>query len=316
MYPWLIPAWQRLQVAYLHHRLAQAWLFSGPNGMGKGALARSFANLLLCQHPNEASPCGTCHACRLLAHGNHPDLHFVGDEAARSIGVDAIREVSALMTRSPQLGLAKVVILSQCERMTESASNALLKTLEEPAGAGYLLLLADNPHQLLPTITSRCQKLPLQANEEEALAWLHRQPGGQVATGLHLRLNKGAPLQTLTYLQNGEDEERRRLCHAVEALLSQPWRLDEVVGLLGAQPAALGWLQLLLLDAVKYQQGVPLLQLSMADVPGLISALAAYRTSRLLQLNGALVDLLSLQRQAPLSSIHLLHWLNELVFTE
>ena len=94
--------------------------------------------------------------------------------------------------------------------MTEAAANALLKTLEEPSGAGLLLLLADRPHQLLPTIVSRCQRLHLSCPEEgTALDWLRQQPGGRDAQPFHLRLNQGAPLQTLRYLESGADTQRR-----------------------------------------------------------------------------------------------------------
>ncbi|WP_409420024.1 DNA polymerase III subunit delta' [Pseudaeromonas sp. ZJS20] len=316
MYPWLIPHWQQFTQGAAQGRLAHGWLLCGASGSGKGELAQAFARRVLCQAPSQAAPCGHCHACTLLARGHHPDLHLA-EVAGRSIGVDTIRELIGQLAVSPQLGQAKVAILPQAQRMTESAANALLKTLEEPPGAAYLFLLTDQPNALLPTIVSRCRRLSLQPDEQTALAWLRQQADGQQATAMHLRLNQGAPLATLAYLSAGTEAQRQHLCQLVLALRQTPWRQGELQKLLLELPLGLGWLQLLLLDALKRQQGLALTDLVMQDCGPLLDWLAAKPSAQLLGLLRRLARLQE-ERQNPLFnvSLSLLDWLNDLIFEE
>ena len=232
-------------------------------------------------------------------------------------GVDTIRELIGQLSVSPQLGRAKVAILPQAQRMTESAANALLKTLEEPPGAAYLFLLTDQPNALLPTIVSRCRRLLVQPDEASALVWLRQQPAGQGATVMHLRLNQGAPLATLAYLEDGHDSQRQQLCQLLLALTHTPWRLGEVQKLLESLPLGLHWLQLLLLDALKRQQGLAPAALVMQDCSPLLDWLAAKPTAQLLQLLRGLGRLQE-ARQNPLFnvSLGLLDWLNDLLIEE
>lgn len=321
MYPWLIPHWQRLEQAVCQQRLSHAWLLSGPRGMGKQSLALMLANRVLCETPGPEGACGRCHACRLLRAGNHPDLHRLGDEEeSRRIGIDPIRELSARMMGSPQLGRAKVAVISHAERMTEAAANALLKTLEEPSGSGLLILLADRPHQLLPTIVSRCQRLHLSCPDEQvALGWLRQQPGGQGAELFQLRLNQGAPLQTLRYLESGADAPRRQICDALAACFDRPWELAALgTRLQEAMPQAFGWLQLLLLDALKWQATGQPDRLSMADAVPLIERLAGLPSARLLACHGALLEQERELARMPSAVPGLLmtHWLTQLLLKE
>lgn len=316
MYPWLIPHWQQFIQGADQGRLAHGWLLCGASGSGKGELAQAFARRVLCQSPEHAAPCGHCHACTLLARGNHPDLHQV-DVAGRSIGVDSIRALIGQLAVSPQLGQAKVAILPQAQRMTESAANALLKTLEEPPGAAYLFLLTDQPNALLPTIVSRCRRLSLQPDEQTALAWLRQQPDGGQATAMHLRLNQGAPLATLAYLTTGAEAQRQQLCQLLLAVANAPGRQGELQRLLLDLPLGLGWLQLLLLDAIKRQQGLAVADLVMQDCDALLVWLAAKPSPLLLGLLRRL-GRLQAERQNPLFnvSLGLLDWLNDLIFEE
>lgn len=144
-----------LQAALRNGRVAQAYLFYGPRGVGKRTLARSFARALLCAAPaggDEA--CGVCRDCRLAQAGNHPDWHLV-PAATKSIGIGTVRELQQAMRYRPY-GKRHVVTLESAERLTAEAANALLKTLEEPAGPAVFLLVTDQPDSLLPTVRSRC----------------------------------------------------------------------------------------------------------------------------------------------------------------
>ena len=114
-------------------RRSRSW--QGAAGRAAGALAPLPAT------GSRRKPCGHCHSCQLLDKGNHPDLGTIARDS-KTIGVEAIREICTRLQGSAQLGRGKVVIIPDAERMTESAANALLKTLEEPAGDSLLLLIA------------------------------------------------------------------------------------------------------------------------------------------------------------------------------
>ena len=148
---------------------AHAYILESVDSVSASAQLEQLAQILLCQNNNGQlqQPCQTCHSCSLFAAQNHPDF-LSNDREQNSIGVDEVRQVSEFLTKTAQLSGNQVVLLHQVEKMTENASNALLKTLEEPTAKSYLLLSCENKAQLLPTILSRCQflTLPKQSKEE------------------------------------------------------------------------------------------------------------------------------------------------------
>jgi DNA polymerase-3 subunit delta' len=146
-------------------RLAHAFVFAGPAGVGKRATALALTRAVLCpEQPNVG--CGTCIDCRLVGAGSHPDL-FLEDLAAAQaeratasmLSIEQIRRVCGSLALRPARGAGKVGIIDQAERLTAEAQNALLKTLEEPRGRATLVLVTSNLDALLPTIRSRCQRL-------------------------------------------------------------------------------------------------------------------------------------------------------------
>lgn len=320
MYPWLTEYWQTWLAAFGEGRLAHAWLISGPSGLGKLALAQAMARTLLCQQPGADGACGFCHACELIAHGNHPDLQLVGQSDEKSIGVDAIRAVIAQLNGSAQLAGGKVVILARAEAMTEAAANALLKTLEEPAGRSMLVLLSDHPNRLLPTILSRCQKMAIRIPEPQSLlGWLHQQEEGRQASVLHLRLNQYAPLQTLAYLRNGLEAKRHALLAALLQALIQPSRLSSLVTqIVATSPHALHWLHYLLLDALKAQSGCRTEQWTMSDAAACVERLGNYSTEHLLRALSSLQTLISPAEGmvTAIPSLHITQWCNSLITEE
>jgi DNA polymerase-3 subunit delta' len=154
-----------LRRAIANGRLAHAFVFAGPAGVGKRATALALARAVLCAEKPDVG-CGTCIDCRLVGAGSHPDL-FVEDLAAAQaeratasmLSIEQIRRVCTSLALRPARGAAKVGIVDQAERLTAEAQNALLKTLEEPRGRATLVLVTSNLDALLPTIRSRCQRL-------------------------------------------------------------------------------------------------------------------------------------------------------------
>lgn len=199
--PWfsqpLQQLWQLGQAGRLHHAL----LFTGTRGIGKGWLAQQLAERLLCHHPSIA-PCGLCKSCLLMNAGHHPD--FLKLTSDSSIGVDAVRDISLFFQQFSQQGGAKVVSIADAHKMTEAASNALLKTLEEPGQNCFLLLQTDHPDRLLPTILSRCQVWALPTpTTEQSLMFLQQQTQERLPE-FALPLCSGAPLQVLDLWRQGQ----------------------------------------------------------------------------------------------------------------
>jgi DNA polymerase-3 subunit delta' len=140
-----------------------AYLFAGPPGLGRRTLALRFAQVLNCQTPVEVGiPCGECRNCKQMAAMQHPDLTIVQAETeGGTLKVDQIREARRLLVLKPYQADYRVALFLRFQEANENAANALLKTLEEAPSYAVLILTADNPEQLLPTIVSRCEVLRL-----------------------------------------------------------------------------------------------------------------------------------------------------------
>ncbi|MGH2475379.1 MAG: hypothetical protein ACRDIL_08930 [Candidatus Limnocylindrales bacterium] len=162
-------------------RAPHAVLLVGPAGIGKTTLATDLASGLLCTDTDPAvRPCGSCRACRLVAHGSHPDVHRLGPEGAGRqivIGgpgskVRGIRDLITGLALMPVEGGARIAIVASAQRMNEDAQAALLKTLEEPPAGVTIILCADAEEPLLPTIRSRTARLrlgPVAVRDVEAI---------------------------------------------------------------------------------------------------------------------------------------------------
>ena len=140
-----------------------AYLFAGPPGLGRRTLALRFAQALNCQTPLDAGiPCGQCRDCKQIEAMQHADLTVVqADSDGGTLKVDQIREARRTLTFKPYQSKYRVAIFLHFQEANDNAANALLKTLEEAPSYAVLILTADNPEQLLPTIVSRCEVLRL-----------------------------------------------------------------------------------------------------------------------------------------------------------
>lgn len=150
-------------------RAAHAYLFRGPDGVGKKRAALCAAARLNCENPGEQGACGSCAACRKLRSGNHPDFVAVSPENG-TIKIERIRELCRSLSYPPYESATRVILIEDVHAMTPEAANCLLKTLEEPPQGNLLILTAESSRELLPTIVSRCQTIPFYPLPPEACA--------------------------------------------------------------------------------------------------------------------------------------------------
>lgn len=201
--------WRHFSAALASGKLHHAWILAGPRGMGKAAFALRAASALVDPEGHHAS---------LIANGSHPDIIAVrrlpkdppkdgdmdpGSELKRSIGVDQIRAVQAMLTTRPGLAQRRAIIIDSADDMERSAANALLKSLEEPPVGTYFLLVSHASDRLLPTIRSRCQMLRFEplANDELAAILRDAAPDASEAEIADLvRAGGGSPGQALEFL--------------------------------------------------------------------------------------------------------------------
>lgn len=230
--PWLEPTWGQLQSR--RQALPHALLIQGRAGLGKTALATAFAQRLLCEGGAEgALPCGQCQACLWFGQGNHPDFRLIqpealdesppaetesrrrdGEAASRQIRIAQVREVQALLAIGTHRRGLRVVLIRPAEAMNAAASNALLKSLEEPPPSTVFLLVSSMPERLLPTVRSRCQRVTVPpASAADAVPWLAAQ--GVTDPEAAFAYAAGAPLAVLE-----EAEERPARDALIRALAS------------------------------------------------------------------------------------------------
>jgi len=235
-------------------RPPHALLLVGSNGIGKTTLGLDLAAGLLCLDPDpRARPCRRCPGCRKVDHGNHPDLHRLAPEGAgEQIRLAQVQRLSADLSLLPMEGRWRVAIIEAAHRLNPDAQNALLKTLEEPVGFACIILAADDPAALLPTVESRAARLrmgPVPRADVAALlverglldasraSGVARASGGRPGMALALA---GAPSAVLaadrlarSLLELTHADRRRRLA-VVDDLLADAAILDAAIR--GASP--------------------------------------------------------------------------------
>jgi DNA polymerase-3 subunit delta' len=148
-----------LREAVARQKMAHAYLFRGPDGVGKKRAALTLAAYINCRTPAQEDACGRCPSCRKYLSGNHPDLSLVQPDGA-AIKINQIRELKHQLVFPPLEAKYRVVVIEDVHTMRREAANSLLKTLEEPEENNLLILTADQAGEILPTILSRCQIVP------------------------------------------------------------------------------------------------------------------------------------------------------------
>ena len=157
---------QTLQNALLHNKTTHAYLFSGPRGTGKTSAAKIFAKALNCENGPAKEPCNECESCRTITEGSNTDV--IEFDAASNSRVEEMRDIIEKVRYAPASSRYKVYIIDEVHMLSNSAFNALLKTLEEPPSHAVFILATTEPHKLPLTIISRCQRFdfkPITAQE-------------------------------------------------------------------------------------------------------------------------------------------------------
>lgn len=267
-FPWLLPVWDNLKTSLDSERIPGALLLQSEKGLAVEKLVELFSHSLLCQNYTSEA-CGFCHSCQLTQSHSHPDLHWIKPEKeGKSITVDQIRACNRLAHESSQLNGYRVFIIEPADAMNESASNALLKTLEEPGQKCLFLLVTHNQERLLPTIQSRCQQwVVTPPSTEQAMNWMSEQGASQVPA-YALKLNLGSPINTLEAVKSGELDEYQAFERCfIETLSSPVSDVFQCASLMAKNPdKAFDWAWYLLTDAQKAQFGVA----EAAQLPGAI----------------------------------------------
>jgi DNA polymerase-3 subunit delta' len=199
-------------------RIAHAYLFSGPDGVGKKLMAVAFARALLCQ---TGEGCGHCAACRKVDHDNHPDIHSLNSHGA-AIKIEQIRDLQKKLSLRPLEGERKICLIDGAEQFTTGAANALLKTLEEPQSGTLIILLTSQPEKLLSTIRSRCQNLPFLRLPKQLLATILAQQLelNETEATVLAALSEGSFKKALGPNRELYLEKRRKLIQSLSALSS------------------------------------------------------------------------------------------------
>ncbi|HTT08301.1 MAG TPA: DNA polymerase III subunit delta' [Gammaproteobacteria bacterium] len=308
-YPWQAEAWQRLQAWRRSETLPHGLLLTGPLGSGKFDMARVFAQGLLCVRAVDGIPCGECQGCHWVEAGTHPDLRLITFEVdektgktAKEIKIAQIRELIEFAQLKSHTAPLRIAIVHPAEYMNRNAANSLLKTLEEPPPATYLILIAHQPSRLPVTVRSRCQVLRLSARAEaSAVNWLSRQSACHGIDPAPL-LREHGPLEALRLLESGEWGARTTLLRQAGDLLrgtADPIGISSQWTRLNAIPL-LACLESLLIDVARLkaagEEGMPvhkdllpsLHDLAKAlDFPKLFDTQALIRESRQLLERGS-----------------------------
>ncbi len=215
--------------AIKNNRVAHSYIFSGARGVGKTTAARILAKALNCVQGPTAEPCGVCDACKEIASGSSLDVIEI--DAASNRGIDQIRELREMVRYAPAAARSKVVILDEAHMLTTEASNALLKTLEEPPERVIFVMATTEPEQLEDTIRSRSQHFHFRAlTFQEIVDRLKH-----IASNEHLTIDDGA-LSVIARMAEGSMRDGLSLLEQARAYCGDNIQDEAVRELLGVVP--------------------------------------------------------------------------------
>lgn len=241
---------RRLRRSVAAKRVSHAYLFYGPEGVGKELAAKNFAKLLNCASPRDGDSCDFCRGCLTIEKGVHPDFAWIRPLGkTRIISIKQIRDFQRTVSLKSHDGGWKVGILVDAHSLNKDAGNALLKTLEEPPEKTVIILVTSRPDMLLPTIISRCQTVRFTPMEEDALQ-------GILAAEYSLpekdavelsRLCGGRFGEAVRALRDGRADEAREISRLLSSEVRRYW--TPVAGILDLMSNSLARLE----ESVKWQ---------------------------------------------------------------
>ena len=220
------PVTQTLLNALSSGRVSHAYLFCGPRGTGKTSTGRILAKAINCLTNGKGEPCNTCSICQATTEGRALDV--VEIDAASNRGIDDIRDLREKVNYAPNQARYKVYIIDEVHMLTKEASNALLKTLEEPPPHVIFVLATTEAHKVLPTILSRCQRFDFRRiSQADVAAKLARICG---AEGIHIELKA---LQLIAKAATGSLRDAENLLEQLTAYYGSEIELGQVQAMLG-----------------------------------------------------------------------------------
>ncbi|MXX11103.1 MAG: DNA polymerase III subunit gamma/tau [Nitrospira sp. SB0667_bin_9] len=220
---------QTLRNAILRQQVAHAYLFSGMRGVGKTTAARILAKALNCEKGPTPEPCGQCEGCLEITRGNSVDVIEI--DGASNTGVDDVRELRENVKFSPFRGTYRIYIIDEVHMLSNSAFNALLKTLEEPPSHAVFIFATTEVHKIPPTITSRCQHFNFRRiPRREIIARLQ-----EVVTHVGVTINERS-LGAMARASEGSMRDALSLLDQAVAFGSQSIAEHDVDEMLGAVP--------------------------------------------------------------------------------
>jgi len=215
-----------LRNAVSNHHVAHAYLFCGPRGSGKTSTARILAKAVNCLDSKQGEPCNKCDMCRAIIEGNALDVIEV--DAASNRGIDEIRELREKVNYAPNLAQYKVYIIDEVHMITKDASNAFLKTLEEPPPHAIFVLATTEPHKVLSTILSRCQRFDFhRLSREDTISKLE-----MVCEKENIQIEPEA-LRLIAKVSTGSLRDAENLLEQLTAYYDNNITLEQVQALLG-----------------------------------------------------------------------------------
>lgn len=255
MYPWLQEQWQKFASMLHAQSLPHALMLVGPQGIGKHEFATAISAALICEQTTECGlACGECKPCQLFSANTFPDyINVAADEEGKAISVDNIRELITKLHLTSHFESHKIALIENADLMNANASNALLKTLEEPSEKTLIILVTSYPLSLPATIRSRCQMIKFYApKQDQALTWLNSQ-SQDIDWEPLLRVALGAPLQAMQYHESELLDQRILVIQGFLQMFEPKANPMKIATQIEAIPFALcfQWIQAIIVDLLR-----------------------------------------------------------------